>query len=92
MQPGDRKSLLHFGAGTGAVLYRSLARNKLNVTTGILHENDIDCHIATALGFTTITAPPFTKIPEGLLEKCLSPIEDADYILDTGFPIKKQIK
>lgn len=90
--PGTGKVFCISGAGTGAVLYRSLARNKLNVTTGILHENDIDCHIATALGFTTITAPPFTKIPEGLLEKCLSPIEDADYILDTGFPIQEANK
>lgn len=84
---GLKKVFCVSGAATGAVLYRALIRNGLAVGTGVLHENDVDCHIAKAVGMDVITTPAFEKVAEAAISQCKAHIAAADWIIDTGFPI-----
>jgi iron complex transport system ATP-binding protein len=83
---GTSKVFCVAGCGTGAVLFRTLARNGISITTGVLHENDIDCHVAKAMGIEVITAPAFERITEGLVARCIGPLVGADCVIDTGSP------
>lgn len=84
---GTKKVFCVSGSGTGAVLFRSLARNKIDVSTGVLHENDVDCHVANAIGITVFAASAFKKITKNALNKCTEPIAETDCVIDTGFPV-----
>jgi iron complex transport system ATP-binding protein len=84
---GTKKAFCVSGSGTGAVLYRSLIRNRIDIATGILHENDIDCYVAKAIGIEVIDAPAFDMVSEELALRCMKLIERSDYLVDTGFPI-----
>ncbi|MDR0818363.1 MAG: ABC transporter ATP-binding protein [Oscillospiraceae bacterium] len=75
------------GAGTGTPVFRLLSRMGYGVVTGILHKNDIDCHIAESMKLTIVS------------EECFEPVTDtnravaADYLnktafaIDTNFPL-----
>jgi len=84
---GTKKVFCVAGSGTGAVLYRALVRNRIDVATGILHENDIDCHIAKAIGIDVVKAPAFERVAGELTGRCTELIEAADCVIDTGFPV-----
>ena len=84
---GMKKVFCVSGSGTGAVLYRSLVRNRICVATGILHENDIDCHIAKAIGIEVVAAPAFERVDGELIGRCMELIKAADCLIDTGFPV-----
>jgi iron complex transport system ATP-binding protein len=85
--PGTHKVFCVSGSGTGAVLFRTLIRNGISVTTGVLHESDVDCYVARAMGIEAISAPPFGRIEEALVAGCAGPLTDADCVIDTGFPL-----
>jgi iron complex transport system ATP-binding protein len=84
---GTKKVFCVSGAGTGAVLYRSLIRNGLEVGAGVLHENDVDCHVARAVGMEVIASPAFEKVDDAAVAQCKAHIAAADWLIDTGFPV-----
>ncbi len=75
------------GAGTGTHLYRALLRHGIGIVTGIIHENDIDFHVATSMKLEVISERAFQKIDENTLKKAFSFIDHAKAVIDSGFPV-----
>jgi len=75
------------GAGSGAPVYRLLNKFSFSVVTGVIHENDIDYHVGKALGATVISEKPFEEISVASLNQAALLGQQADYIIDAGYPI-----
>ncbi len=75
------------GAGSGAAVYRALAKHGFGIVTGVLPENDIDCHIATAVGATVIRSLPYEHIPPDAHALALDLMADIPQVIDAGFPL-----
>lgn len=75
------------GGGAATGIYRLLTKNNVGFYTGILHENDVDCHIAKTIGVGTVTEKPFQKIGLKAFNQAKSLLDETSLIVDTGFPI-----
>ncbi len=75
------------GMGCGAVLYRLLAKRGFGIVTGVLHENDIDCYVASSLGAKCVTCAPMEKITANKIKEARLLMRQAAYVIDAGFPI-----
>lgn len=75
------------GAGTGTPLYRMLLRHGFGIITGIIHENDIDFHVANSMKLEVIAERAFQKIGKNTLKKAFSFIDHAKAVIDSGFPV-----
>lgn len=75
------------GNGTGINLYRALSRERYGITTGVLHENDIDTHIANSICSNVITQSAFNNISDEKISEAKQYIDKAKIIIDSGFPI-----
>ncbi|MDD3581652.1 MAG: ABC transporter ATP-binding protein [Desulfobacca sp.] len=75
------------GGGTGTTMYRLLAKQGFAVTTGVIHENDIDCYVAKALGATLIMEKPLEFISEESMGRAQGHLNGNTLVIDTGFPV-----
>jgi len=75
------------GSGNGSVLFRSLMKAGFSVSSGMIHENEIDFHVASSLEMDVLGVKPYTSINNEMIAGCDKVIESADYIIDTGFTI-----
>ncbi|MEM2096080.1 MAG: hypothetical protein QXR20_05655, partial [Candidatus Caldarchaeum sp.] len=75
------------GGGTGSQIIRQLLRNNYRVVAGVLHENDIDYVVATALGVEVVAEKSFQKIGEKTLQQALEKMMDCDVVVYTDPPI-----
>jgi len=75
------------GAGSGTNVYRLLSKHGFNIVTGVIHENDIDCHVARSIGATVIGEKSFKKISNSRLRQSFALLEKAEHVIDSGFPI-----
>jgi iron complex transport system ATP-binding protein len=75
------------GAGSGASVYRALTKHGFSIITGILAENDIDFHIAGAVGATVIKSPAYENIPQNVYLEALKLLEGVEQVIDAGFPV-----
>lgn len=75
------------GGGNGTPVYRLLSKNGFNIITGVIHENDIDYHVARSIGSTVIGERSFKKISNRNLERSFALLEKVDHVIDSGFPI-----
>ncbi|MCD6305423.1 MAG: ABC transporter ATP-binding protein [Deltaproteobacteria bacterium] len=75
------------GGGTGTAVYRLLSKHGFNIITGVIHENDIDCHVARSIGAKVISEKPFGNIRKGKLHRSFAFLEKAECLIDSGFPI-----
>lgn len=57
------------GGGSGSNVYRSLQRQQIAFSTGILFENDLDYPVARALAAEVLAAEAFEPIPEETIER-----------------------
>ena len=73
------------GMGCATVFYRLLARHGFKISTGVIHNNDIDFFVAKSLNAQCITCPPMEKITKDKTEKACKLISGADCFVDTGF-------
>lgn len=58
----DKSLFVVGGNGQSAQLLRSLNKKGYKTMAGVLHENDIDYHVAKSLNSQIIQAPPFERI------------------------------
>ena len=72
---GEPKLFVIAGGGSGTHLYRSLQREKIPFSTGVLWENDLDYPVAKALAAEVIAAKAFEPIQDKLLEAAKSKID-----------------
>jgi iron complex transport system ATP-binding protein len=75
------------GGGTGVVIYRLLAKRGFAVTTGVIHENDIDCYVAKAVGATLIVEKPLEFISANSMARAQGHLNGNTLVIDTGFPV-----
>jgi iron complex transport system ATP-binding protein len=75
------------GAGTGAPVYRLLNKCGLSIVTGVIHENDIDYHVAMALGAKVISEKPFEEIGLSKVTQAAELGQKVHCIIDAGYPI-----
>ena len=73
------------GMGTGAVLYRLLAKRGFRIATGVLHTNDLDYYVAGSLGAECVAQAPMEPVSEDLFNMAAALVKQADFIIDTGF-------
>ncbi|MDP2919288.1 MAG: ABC transporter ATP-binding protein [Dehalococcoidia bacterium] len=77
------------GAGSGASVYRALTKHGFGIITGILPENDIDYHVAAAVGATIIKSAAFEELSRELFSEGLKQIDAVEQVIDAGFPVGK---
>lgn len=78
------------GAGTGSRTYRALLKAGCRVSSGVLHENDVDHYVAESLGIETVSEKPFTKVSEQSFQKAFEKILCCDAVVYTCPPIGEQ--
>ncbi|PKM48045.1 MAG: cobalamin/Fe3+-siderophore ABC transporter ATP-binding protein [Firmicutes bacterium HGW-Firmicutes-8] len=84
---GEPSVFIVGGAGKATGIYRMLTRNNVGFCTGILHENDVDCHIAETIGVITVKEKPFQNIGLKAYREAQNLIRETSLVVDTGFPI-----
>ena len=75
------------GAGKATGMFRLLAKHVFNISTGIIHENDIDFHVARGVGAEVIKEKPFVAVGMENYIRAVNIMEKADHIIDTGVPV-----
>lgn len=60
------------GGGSGIAVYRALQKREIPFITGVLHENDIDHHLAKALAAQVIDTPAFEPIGQDAYQRALA--------------------
>lgn len=75
------------GGGKAAGLFRTLTRHNIGFSTGVLHENDIDYHVAKAIGVKTVSEKAFSMISDKALRQASDLMKESEVIVDTGFPV-----
>lgn len=75
------------GSGSGAGLYRALSRAGFGIVSGVIHENDVDFHIAKAICSRVVSERAFEPITEEKTAEALNLIQSAKCVIDSGFPI-----
>ena len=73
------------GMGSGAVLYRLLAKRGYDIVTGVLMENDIDHVVASSLGARCLTQTDPVQVSPKLVSTAMDALESCDLVVDTGF-------
>jgi len=75
------------GMGSGATIYRMLAKRGYAISTGVLQNNDLDCYVASCLGADCISQPASATMDKESLAQALAGLEKCDLVIDTGFTI-----
>ena len=69
------------GNGTGIPVYRRLHRQGIPFAAGILHENDIDYPVASALAGEVAAERPFEPITEETYEKAAQVMDACEQVI-----------
>ena len=69
--PGDPQVFVIAGGGSGIPVFRALQQRGTPFATGVLHEGDIDHHLATRLASRVIANPAFEPISDAKLGEAL---------------------
>jgi len=73
------------GNGSGVPVYRVLAKCGFGISTGVLHQNDIDHSIADSIGAEIIREKPFELIGEAAYQSAKEKMLLSKHIIDTGY-------
>lgn len=84
---GEPRVFVVAGGGYGVECYRLLQKHRVPFATGILHENDIDGPVASALSVHAVTAPAFEAMTREQLDRALEWMLKAGSVIYAGTPI-----
>ena len=87
---GEPKVFVLAGAGKGIPVYRLLQKHKIEFTTGVLFENDVDMQVAKVLAAHVVSAPAFMHVGEQELCEARKWIDRVSYVIDAGTPLGEQ--
>lgn len=73
------------GMGSGASVFRILAKSGYQISTGVLYNNDLDCYVAESLGCKCASQVPSNSINNTSLEQAMEEMKNCDWVIDTGF-------
>jgi iron complex transport system ATP-binding protein len=79
---GEAKVFVIAGGGTGVAEYRTLQKKGIPFATGILHENDVDYHIAEDLAGEIFSEKSFERIGEDIYQKASRKLETCDVVIN----------
>lgn len=77
---GQSKTFVIGGGGSGIALYRRLNKRQIPFAAGILHENDIEYHIAKALAVDVIFEKSFECISQDKLDEAKRYIDGCENV------------
>ncbi|MBL0714957.1 MAG: ABC transporter ATP-binding protein [Desulfosarcina sp.] len=75
------------GMGSGALVYRMLAKQGFTIATGVVHTNDLDYFVARALGAVCTTRPPMLAVDNTTVNAAAACLATCDVVIDCGFEI-----
>ncbi len=75
------------GMGSGAMVYRLLAKRGFAISTGVLHENDLDYYVARSLGAEYTAQAPMETINGQALADTEKELGRCDLVIDCGFEV-----
>ncbi len=84
---GEPEVFVISGCGTGVPVFRRLQKENTPFYAGILFENDQDLPIARALAAETVSAPPFSSIPDAAFGRALALLKLCRRVIVTDVPI-----
>ncbi len=88
--PGSRgRAFVVGGMGTGSLVYRMLAKKDFAITTGVLHDGDLDCFVARTLGAQCISVNPREEGEQAAADRARALLADCDLVIDSGFPLNR---
>ena len=79
---GKPKVFVIAGGGTGIEEYRCLQKKRIPFVTGVLHKNDIDYQIASALASKVIYENSFEQIGEKAYEMAVNWLKACDIVIN----------
>ncbi|MFH0727798.1 MAG: ABC transporter ATP-binding protein [Pseudomonadota bacterium] len=93
---GDGRRGLAFvvaGMGSGAQVYRLLAKQGFSIVTGIVQTNDLDYYVARSLGAVCTSHSPLEALDDTVIARAARQMEVCDFVIDSGFdlgPVNQQ--
>ena len=75
------------GMGSGAMVYRMLAKHGFAISTGVLHANDLDYYVARSLGAECTAQPLMEAINSSTMNAAVYQLEGCDVVIDCGFSV-----
>jgi iron complex transport system ATP-binding protein len=75
------------GMGSGALVYRMLAKGGFSIATGVLHTHDLDYHVARTLGARVTPLSPEKPVDEEALTDAALEMNRCDVVIDCGFDL-----
>ena len=78
---GQPKLFVIGGGGLGIPVYRKLQRSGIPFIAGILHTNDLDYPVASALAAEVVTEQPFEPIREAAIRSAEKAMQQCDGVL-----------
>jgi iron complex transport system ATP-binding protein len=75
------------GLGSGAPVYRMLARRGFDIATGVLHRNDVDYYVARSLGAECVSQPAMEAVGRSALAAAESLLDRCAVVIDCGFAL-----
>jgi iron complex transport system ATP-binding protein len=75
------------GMGSGAQVYRMLAKRGFSIATGVLHTNDLDYYVARSLGAECTAQSPMEAVNGAALEEAAQQLDGCDVVIDCGFEV-----
>jgi iron complex transport system ATP-binding protein len=84
---GRGKVFVAAGLGSGALIYRLLAKRGFSIATGIVPTNDLDCYVARSLGADCVVQNPLEPVNGQAMREALVCLERCDTIIDAGFEV-----
>ncbi len=72
------------GMGSGAPVYRMLARRGHGLATGVLLENDLDFFVARELGARCVSQAPAGRIGQDRLARAEALLQECELVVDAG--------
>ena len=85
---GDRGlAFVVAGMGSGAMVYRMLAKKGFAIATGVVHTNDLDYFVAQSLGARCAACAPGEKVNGTAFTHAEELMAGADVVIDCGFAV-----
>lgn len=75
------------GMGSGAQIYRMMAKRGFTIATGVLHTNDLDYYVARSLGADCTTQDPMAQVGDQAVNAAAKMMAHCDVVIDCGFDI-----
>jgi len=84
---GRGRAFVVAGMGSGALVYRLLAKQGYAIATGVVHTNDLDYFVARSLGADCMFQTPMEPINGTAMETAAERMAGCDFVIDSGFDV-----